>query len=218
MMRRIDLLPPSYLQRRRERSSLVIVAIAIVIVVLLLIGWWFLLGMRVNDAEEELLRVQTANQQLDAEIQELQRFVLLQNEVDAKRASLQTVMTGDVDWPGVLAEIAMVIPGEVWLTNLTGSAGVTEGATTVPTETSPIPLSDLTPFGRIQFQGQSLSMRGVAKWMVRLEGVDSFFATYLQNATEGAGETGGVVVQFGTTIELSDDAASGRFQQQRLPE
>ena len=218
MMRRIDLLPPSYLQKRRERSSLVIVVAAFVVVVLLLIGWWFLLGMRINDAEDELLRVQTANQQLDAEIQELQRFVLLQNEVDAKRASLQTVMTGDVDWPGVLAEIAMVIPGEVWLSNLTASAGVTEGSAPVPSESSPIPLSDLQPFGRIQFQGQSLSMRGVAKWMVRLEGVDAFFATYLQSATESPSATGPSVVQFGTTIELSDDAASARFQQQRLPE
>lgn len=217
MMRRIDLLPPSYLQRKRERSSLAMVAVAVVVIVLLLVGWWFLLGMRVNDAETDLARITEANQQLTNDIQELQRFVLLQNEVDAKRGSLQTVMAGDMDWPGVLAEIAMVIPSEVWLTNLTASAGQTEGATTVPTETSPIPLSDLEPFGRIQFQGQSLSMRGVAKWMVRLEGVDSFFATYLQSATSGASETGGEVVVFGTTIELSDEAASGRFQQ-RLSE
>ncbi|MBW3594087.1 MAG: PilN domain-containing protein [Actinobacteria bacterium] len=218
MMRRIDLLPPSYLQRRRERSSLVIVAVAAALVVLLLIGWWFFLGLRVNDAEEELRRAQDANAELDRQIQDLQRFVLLENEVNAKRTSLQTVMTGDIDWPGILAEIAMVIPGEVWLTNLTASAGTTEGATAVPTETSPIPLSDLEPFGRIQFQGQSLSMAGVAKWMLRLEGVDSFFATYLQNATAGQAEGGGgEVVSFGTTIELTDEAASRRFQQ-RLAE
>lgn len=217
MMRRIDLLPPSYLERRRERSSLVLVAVATVVVVLLLLGWWFYLGLKVNNAEQDLADAQAANLELDRQIQELQRFVLLQNEVEAKRASLQTVMTGDIDWPGILAEIAMVIPGEVWLTNLTASAGITEGATAVPTETSPIPLSELEPFGRIQFQGSSLTMPGVAKWMVRLEGVETFFATYLQNASVGEGETGGEVVTFGTTIQLSDDAASGRFQQ-RLPE
>ena len=216
-MRRIDLLPPSYVQRRRERSSLVIVAVATALVVLLLIGWWFLLGLRVNDAEADLLAAQERNAELDRQIAELQRFVVLQNEVEAKRASLQTVMTGDIDWPGILAEIAMVIPGEVWLTNLTASAGVTEGAATVPTETSPIPLSDLEPFGRIQFQGSSLTMAGVAKWMLRLEGVESFFATYLQNASVGESETGGKQVSFGTTIELTDDAASRRFQQ-RLAE
>lgn len=217
MMRRIDLLPPSYLQRKRERNSLVIAGVAIAVVVLLLIAWWLFLGLRVNDAETELDEIRTANAELDAQIQELQRFVVLQNEVDAKRTALQTVMTDDIDWPGVLAEVAMVIPSEVWLTNLTASAGMTEGATTVPTETSPIPISNLEPFGRIQFQGQSLSMAGVARWMVRLEGVDSFFATYLQNSTEGTSPAGGTVFSFGTTIHLSPEAASGRFQQ-RLAE
>ena len=213
MMRRIDLLPPSYIQKRRERSSLLFVGIATALVVLLLVGWWFFLGLRVNEAEEDLQAAQTANLELDRQIQDLQRFVLLENEVQAKRASLQTVMTGDIDWPGILAEIAMVIPGEVWLTNLTASAGVTEGATTVPTETSPIPLSDLEPFGRIQFQGESRTMPGVAKWMIQLEKVESFFATYLQNATEGEGDGGIETVSFDTTIQLSDEAASRRFQQ-----
>ena len=217
MMRRIDLLPPSYLQRRRERSSLVVVAVATVVVVLLLIGWWFYLGLKVNDAETELAQLQAANQDLDRQIQDLQRFVLLENEVAAKRGALQTVMTGDVDWPGTLAEIAMVIPGEVWLTNLTASAGITEGASTVPTETSPIPISDLEPFGRIQFQGSSLTMPGVAKFLVRLESVDSFFASYLQSAASAEEEVGQTTVAFTTSIELSDEASSGRFQQ-RLPE
>jgi len=217
MMRRIDLLPPSYLQRRKERSSLLLVIVAFTVIVLLLVGWWFFLGMQVNDAEEELAEVQASNADLDREIASLQRFVDLQNEADSKRTALQTVMAGDVDWPGVLAEIAMVLPSEVWLTNLTGSAGQTEGFTQVPTETSPIPVAELEPFGRIQFQGSSLTMPGVAKWMVRLEGVDSFFATYLQNATEGESPTGGQVFNFGTTIELSDEASSGRYQQ-RLAE
>ena len=213
MMRRIDLLPPSYLAKKKERSNLLLVAVAGILVVLLLLGWWLWLGLKVSDAEEELARVEQVNADLEGEIQELQRFVLLQNEVDTKRTALQQVMAGDVDWPGVLAEIAMVIPGEVWLTNLTASAGQTEGATQAPTENSPIPISDLEPFGRIEFQGESLSMPGVAKWMIRLEGVDSFFATYLQNATESETETGPPTFRFGTSIELSDEAASGRFQQ-----
>lgn len=213
MMRRVDLLPPSYVSRRRERRDVVIVVAATVLIVALLIGWWFILGMRVNDAKSTLAKIEQENLALQQDIGELQRFVDLQNEVDAKRGSLQTVMAGDVDWPGVLAEIAMVLPGEVWLTNLTASAGETEGSTQVPTETSPIPVADLEPFGRIQFQGSSLTMPGVAKWMIRLEGVDSFFATYLQNATASESETGQDVVSFSTSIELSDEAASRRFQQ-----
>ena len=211
-MRRVDLLPPTYVQRRRERNNTVIVAVAIAVVLLLLVGWWFFLGTKINDAEETLAEVQAQNAELNQEIAELQRFVELENEVKGKRQALQTVMQGDVDWPGLLAEIAMVIPGEVWLTNLTGSAGTTEGATQVPTETSSIPISDLEPFGRIQFQGKSLTMPGIAKWMVRLEGVESFFAVYLQSAVEEDSVTGVKTFTFNSSLELSDKAASGRHQ------
>ena len=123
-------------------------------------------------------------------------------------------MAGDVDWPGLLTEIAMVIPGEVWLTNLTASAGTTEGAAPVPTEGAEIALSNEAVFGRIQFQGSSLNMPGVAKWLIRLEGVDQFFAVYLDQATAGEDEAAGDVVTFGNTLQLSDEASSGRFQGQ----
>ena len=53
--------------------------------------------------------------------------------------------------------------------------------------------------------------------MVRLEGVESFFATYLQNSTEGTSAVGGTIFSFGTTIQLSPDVSNGRFQQ-KLPE
>ena len=217
MMRRIDLLPPAYAQRKRERNALLMVGIGAAVAVLLLLGWWFWLGMQINDAETELARIQQTNADLEADIAELQRFVDLQNEVDAKRTALQTVMQGDVDWPGVLAEIAMVLPGETWLTNLNGSAGITEGFTEVPTETSPIPVAADETFGRIQFEGVSLTMPGVAKWMLRMEGVDSFFATYLQSATLEESEDEQETVVFQASIELGDKAASGRFQQ-RLDE
>ena len=217
MMRRIDLLPPVYVQRRRQRRDVALVLLAGLLVLLLLVGWWVLLGFRVTSAKNDLADAQQTNIQLRGEIAKLQRFVELQNEVDAKRTALQTVMVGDVNWPSVLTEIAMVIPGEVWLTNLNASAGTTEGAAPVPTETAPVPISSLEPFGRIEFQGNSLSMPGVAKWMIRNEGVDQFFAVYLGGANAASSETGQSVVDFSGTLELSDKAASGRYQQGLTP-
>ena len=105
----------------------------------------------------------------------------------------------------------MVIPGEVWLTSLQASAGTTEGATPVPTETAPIRISPKSPFGRIQFNGTSLSMPGVAKWLVRAEGVKDFFAVYLGQASE-ADVSGTLTYPFDMTLELDESAVSGRFQ------
>lgn len=218
MMRRIDLLPPVYVRRRRERRDIALAIVVGLLVLLLLIGWWVLLGFRVTSANNELADVQARNLALQQDIDELQRFVELQNEVDAKRAALQTVMAGDVDWPAIMTEIAMVIPGEVWLETMTASAGTTEGATPVGTETSLVPIASQEPFGRIQFSGNSLTMPGVAKWMIRLESVDEFFAVYLSRAAKGEAEgTGPPVVDFESTLELSDKAASRRFQQLEIP-
>jgi Tfp pilus assembly protein PilN len=215
MMRRIDLLPPVYEQRRRERRNIVLVALAGVLVLLLLIGWWFWLGLQISDKKDELATVQQTNAGIQTEIDGLQRFALLQAEVDAKKTALQLVMFGDLDWPALMTEVAMVIPGEVWLDSFQASAGVTEGAAPVGTETATVDIEPNPQVGRISFAGTALSMPGVAKWLLRLESVKEFFAVYLEGATatEGDPTTGGVLtVDFTSTLELSDKAVSGRFQ------
>lgn len=212
MMRRIDLLPSVYEERRRQRRNVLSIVLAGVLILLLLVGWWFYLGLQIGDAEDELAEVQSRNAVLEQQIAELQRFAELAAEVEAKRTALQTVFAGDVDWPALLTEIAMVVPGEVWLTTMTASAGQTEGATPVGTETAPVRIAAREPFGRIAFTGNSLSMPGVARWMIRLETVREFFAVYLNNAAASGGETGVELVTFDSTLELSNRAASRRFQ------
>ena len=210
MMRRIDLLPASYQERRRERRNLGIVVIASMLVLLLIVGWWILLGSEVNSEKDRLAEAQRTNQDLQSEIAQLSRFAELQNEVTTKRQALITVMTGDVDWPAVMTEVAMVIPGEVWLTGMSASAGTTEGASPVGTETAPVRVSNQTPFGRISFQGKSLSMPGVAKWLVSLRNVKEFAAIWLNTATEGVTDNV-ITIDFDSTLELSEEAASRRF-------
>jgi Tfp pilus assembly protein PilN len=212
MMRRIDLLPSAYQERRRQRRALGLVVVAGMLVLLLIAGWWILLGTQISDQKERLAEARQTNANLQAEIAALQQFADLEAEVTAKRNALLTVMTGDVDWPAIMTEIAMVIPGEVWLTTMTASAGTTEGAAPVATETAPIRVSNQAPFGRIQFQGRSLTMPGVAKWLVSLRNVREFAAIWLNTATRVESEGLPSVVNFDSTLELSDRAASNRFQ------
>ena len=212
-MKRIDLLPQRYAEQRRQRRNLGLVMVAGLVALLLLVGWWFLLGQQIGNAEDELAEVQATNAELESQIAELQRFADLEAEVQAKREALRTVFAGDVDWPAILTEVAMVVPGEVWLTNLTASVGQTEGASPVGTETAEVRIANGQPFGRIQFQGQSLSMPGIARWMLRLESVKEFFAVYLNSAVKSEGEEAATeIVTFDNTLELSNRAASGRFQ------
>ena len=216
MMRRIELLPETYQAQRRQRRTVSLIISAGVVLLALLLGYWLVLGVRIASAENDLDRVTAQNADLQTEIASLQRYADLETEVNEKKASLTTVMQGDVDWPAVLTEVGMVVPGEIWMTNLTASAGQTEGATAVGTETAPVRVNGEQPFGRVQFQGNSLTMPGVGKWLLRLATVKEFQALWLNDATEQVMGTTNVV-HFDNTLELSDEAASGRFQEDLQP-
>ena len=212
MMRRIELLPDSYLRARRERRSILLVLLAGILVVLLLVVWFVKLGFDVNNAKDELATVEGQNEDLRTQIAELQPFADLQAEVDQKRLALVTVMTGDIDWPVLLTEVAMAVPGEVWLTNLSASAGATEGSAPVGTETAPVRVSSKTPTGRISFEGRSLSMPGVAKWLIRQEISDRFEAVFLEDAVLIEEFQPTDAFSFTSTLELNEKALSERFQ------
>lgn len=212
MMRRIDLLPAKYAEKRKERRNVAFALIAGGLVLLLLVGYWFMLGSQISSEKDTLAEVQAENQALQAQIAELQQFADLDAEVQLKRGALQTVMSGDIEWPALLTELAMVVPADVWLTNFTASAGVTEGATQVGTEANPVRISDEPAVGRIQFTGSALSMPGVAKWLIRLGTVNKFAAIWLNSATEATAQEGAEVVNFESTLELNSKSFSDRFQ------
>ncbi|HYZ46602.1 MAG TPA: hypothetical protein VE712_02955 [Actinomycetota bacterium] len=215
-MRRIELLPESYQAQRRQRKNVSMIVVGGVVVLTLLLGYWLVLGMRIADAENDLEAASARNTGLQAEIESLQRFAELETEVNEKQAALATVMESDVDWPAVLTEVAMVVPGEIWFTNLTASAGQVEGASAVGTETAPVRVSEQQAFGRVQFQGDSLTMPGVAKWLLRLGTVKEFDALWLNDATETTVGSSDVIA-FDSTLELSENAASDRFQEGLQP-
>ena len=213
MMRRIDLLPQAYAQRRRDRRNVSIVLVVGAFIILLLIGWYFMIRSDISSARDELATVEARNLQLQAQIDELQRFADLDAEVKAKRTALQTVFAGDIDWPAIMTEIAMVVPGEVWLDQLQ-AAGTAEGAAAVPTQSNAIRLTRRATVGSLSFNGNSAScMPGVAKWLIRLATVDEFDAAWLGSAAESDTRPGcEPPVTFTSTLELNEKSLSHRFE------
>jgi Tfp pilus assembly protein PilN len=215
MMRRIDLLPASYAEKRTQRRNLGLALVSGLVVLGLLLAWWVMLAGQVADANSDLEAVESRNRTLQAQISELQRFADLQAEVESKEAALTAVMAGDIAWPSLMTEVAMVIPGEIWLTNWAASVGDTEGSSPVATESAEVRLSGKPPVGRISFTGKSLTMPGIAKWMIRLEDSKAFSAAFLESATEDEeeGDEGATtkVITFTNTVELNEKAFSMRY-------
>lgn len=220
MMRRIDLLPGRYAQRRRQRQTVGLVAVVGLVLLLLLIVYWLYLGSQISSANDDLAAAQAMNTRLQTEISGLQQYADLETHVQQKAADLQTVMANDVDWPSIMTEVGMVIPSSVQLTTITASAGAAEGATPTGTETAPVRVAKNAPVGRIDVQGQSLTMSDVAQLLVRLATVPGFQAIYLNDATSGqststtsTSTTTPNLISFDSSVELTQESLSGRFQE-----
>lgn len=209
MMRSVDLLPQRYRAKRTERKVIFGIAVAGVFLLALMALWWMVLSSNVDTERDKFAALEQRAVQLNLQIAELQHYADLEAEVQAKRQALVTVMTGDLAWPSLLTEVAMVVPGEVWLTTLASSAGTAEGASQVPTENAPIRISDVVPVGRIQFSGQSTAMTGVARWLIQLAKVEGFHAIWLNSASGSQGED--ALFTFDSTVELGPESLSGRF-------
>jgi Tfp pilus assembly protein PilN len=200
---RINLLPPEIRERQRYRRRTAAVILIGIIVLAALGAFYVLQVMRLADVREDLEAQQQRNAQLQQQIAELQRFAELQQELQDTRTLLSTLLADRVLWSGVLRDVSLVIPGEMWLSGLTGSLTTAPTAEGTTTTTPTVPGGGLV--GQITFNGFAFDHRDVALWLSRLEDVRGFVNPWLSNSQKtliGLTE----VVQFTNSVDLSEQA------------
>lgn len=218
---RINLLPPELYERQRTRRRTAAVIALGVIVLAALGGFYFLQVMRENAVQADVEAQQAENARLQGEINELQEIDQLQQEIDATRGLLTSLLSDRVLWSGVLRDVSLVIPGQVWLNGFTGEVGVpgaTEAtATATPTTTGTTTTTTTTGqaqagpalVGQISFNGYAFTHPDVALWLSRLEDVRGFVNPWLQNSTDTVIGTQ-TVEQFTSSVDLSEQALARR--------
>jgi Tfp pilus assembly protein PilN len=184
-MRAVNLLPR---EPKRSRNRLSVVAqLAIVspfVVGSLLAAGYLLASSKVNDNRATLQALQDELSALPAPAPQPQVNPELASQRDLRIAALTAALQGRLDWDRILREISAVLPGDVWLTNLsaqsppapipapattttsttttTTSSSTTTGATT----TSAPPPAPAT--GPLNLSGFTYSQEGVARLLSRL--------------------------------------------------
>src|ERR671919_1932563 len=200
---RINLLPPEIRERQRYRRRTAAVVLIGIIVLAALGAFYVLQVMRLADVEEDVEAQQAENAELQQEIAQLQRFAELEQELQDTRNLLNTLLADRVLWSGVLRDVSLVIPGEMWLSGLTGSLTAAPTAEGTTTTTPTVPGGGLV--GQITFNGFAFDHRDVALWLSRLEDVRGFVNPWLSNSQKtpiGLTE----VVQFTNSVDLSEQA------------
>ncbi|MGH2711818.1 MAG: PilN domain-containing protein [Actinomycetota bacterium] len=203
---KINLLPPEVGERQKLRRRTVMSIVIGVVVVGLIGGFFFLQVVRLSGVEEDIDTQEASNAALRAQIAELQDVASLEQEIATTRQLLSTLLQDRILWSGVLRDISLVIPGELWLDGLTGQVGtaVTSGdvATTAPTTTEGL-------VGQIAFTGFAFDHREVAEWLSRLEDIRGFINPWLSSSTKSE-IAATSVVQFVSSVDLSDQALARR--------
>lgn len=205
---RINLLPQEVRQHQRVRRQTAAVVAAGVIILAGIAALYFLQMLRLTGVRNDLEEQQAQNAGLQGQINDLRRFDELQREVEASRQMLTSLMSNEILWSGILRDVSLVIPSDVWISAIAAQTTETTGGV------APGPVAGGQTgqglVGNISFSGFSLDHRAVALWLARLEDVRGFANPWLSSATKSEiGSTS--VVQYTSSVDLSQKAvARGR--------
>jgi Tfp pilus assembly protein PilN len=183
-MRAVNLLPRQQVQQKRDRTNTVALGAGIggAVVVLVLAAGFLLANRSVNRQRDALSTARavlaaTPSHHVSAQTNAFRSSILSQRE--QRSLALAAAIGKRVAWDRILRRMALVLPDDVWLTNVSG---------TMPLETAApltIPTSSALPATPTAFtlQGSTYSQAGVARLLARLQVVPDLQNVQLQSST-----------------------------------
>jgi Tfp pilus assembly protein PilN len=197
-MIQVNLLPPEVRERVKSRRVTLAVAAGAGVALVLLAFVFVLQSSRLSSAKQQLAVQQSANAALQTKVDGLQRYRLLAQRVADARALVTEITGHQIMWSGALRDLSMVIPTDVFLTQLAGTLQPA-GTTTMAPGATPA----TTIVGNITFTGSALDQPALALWLERLEKVDGWVNPWVSTDTSSP-----PVVNFAGTVDITQAATS----------
>jgi Tfp pilus assembly protein PilN len=180
-MRAVNLLPRQQVEQKRERPNPVALVAGIggAVVLLALVGGFLLANRSVDRQRQDLATAKavlsaTPAHHVSAQVQAFRSSLL--NAREQRSLALAAALGKRVAWDRVLRRMALVLPNDVWLTNVTGSVPLSPSATATPaTSATPTTTPTATPTAfpaaptALTIVGTTYSQAGVARLLERLE-------------------------------------------------
>jgi Tfp pilus assembly protein PilN len=180
-MRAVNLLPRQQVEQKRERPNPVALVAGIggAVVLLALVGGFLLANRSVDRQRQDLATAKavlsaTPAHHVSAQVQAFRSSLLDARE--QRSLALASALGKRVAWDRVLRRMALVLPNDVWLTNVTGSVPLSPSATaTAGTAATPATTPTATPTAfpaaptALTIVGSTYSQAGVARLLERLE-------------------------------------------------
>jgi Tfp pilus assembly protein PilN len=162
-MRPVNLIPPE--DRRGERAPmrtgpLAYVIVAVLAVALVAVTATVLIGNQVSDRKAEKASLEAQVAEAEAEAARLSSFADFASLQQAREQTVSSLAQSRFDWERVLRELAIVIPSDVWLINLSASVSPDVAESSASTSASS---SGSSTVSTESIQGPSLQIQGCAK-------------------------------------------------------
>jgi Tfp pilus assembly protein PilN len=192
-MRPVNLIPPE--DRRGEQAplrtgGLVYLVVGAFVALLIGVTSLVLVGNTVAEREVELSQLQKEDAEVAAEAQRLAPYVQFQRFSEQRVLTVASLADSRFDWERVMRELALILPSDVWLVKLEGSAAPGAGGEAGGN------LRASAPGPALQLEGCAKGQEGVAAFVTALKDIDGVTrvgveTSELPDAAQGAGAGGG---------------------------
>lgn len=170
-MRPVNLIPPE--DRRGDRTplragSLSYVLVGALALALAGVTTLVLTGNQISDREAEVVALEAREAEANEVAEALKPYAEFASLEQARTATVSGLARSRFDWERVLRELALVIPSDVWLVGVTGTANPN-----VQLEGGPsIQARSTVPGPALELTGCGASQESVARFVAALEDID----------------------------------------------
>jgi Tfp pilus assembly protein PilN len=140
-------------------------------------------GNQISDRKAEITRIEGKVASTQARAGALSAYTQFHSVREQRVATVTSLADSRFDWERVMRELALILPGDVWLTNLTGTAspGVSvEGSSTID-------LRSTVPGPALEVVGCARSQDAVAGFVQALKEIDGVTRVGVQSSELGTG-------------------------------
>jgi Tfp pilus assembly protein PilN len=189
-MRPVNLIPTEErLGERRPMRGGPLAYVVVAALALAVIGVTVLVitGNQISDRKAEVAQLEEETAAVEARADALASYTEFHSVQQARLATVAGLAQSRFDWERVMRELALILPSDVWLTNLTGSAapGVSaEGAASIG-------LRGEAAGPALELTGCGTGQEAVAGFVQALEEIDGVTRVGIQSSQRGESSSGG---------------------------
>lgn len=190
-MRPVNLIPPE--DRRGDSAPLrtgplAYIVLGALVVVLAGVAMLVLTGNQISERKDEVAALEREDAAATQRAQELAVYTQFRGVSEQRVATVQSLADSRFDWERVMRELALILPDDVGLTELSANGAGGEGSEGGE-ESGEASLGGITG-PSLSMSGCAAGYKGVARFVTALKDIDGVTRVAVQSSTATSGSTG----------------------------